>query len=170
MICSIPKNNSPSILSDYIPIAITYVVVKSIVKIVLQYLLDHTKVMQYPFQLAYKPNRSIEDAILTLLRNIFLHSDNPKSYVRIIFADFYSAFNTIIPYHLAKKLIRLNISPQLVISIVNLLHHRKQFIRFKCELHGERSIKYAFHMDAFCLFLFSHYLQLTAQELKTQSS
>ena len=140
MICPIPKNNSPSDLSDYRPIAITSVVMKCFEKIVLHHLLDLTKGMQDPFQFAYKPNRSIEDAILTLLHNTFLHTNNPKSYVRILFADFSSAFNTIKPYHLAKKLVRLNISPKLVIWIINFLSHRKQFVRFKGVLSGERSI------------------------------
>ena len=133
-------NNSPSDLSDYRPIAITSVVMKCFEKIVLHHLLDLTKGMQDPFQFAYKPNRSIEDAILTLLHNTFLHTNNPKSYVRILFADFSSAFNTIKPYHLAKKLVRLNISPKLVIWIINFLSHRKQFVRFKGVLSGERSI------------------------------
>ena len=109
-------------------------------KIVLHHLLDLTNGMQDPFQFAYKPNRSIEDAILTLLHNTFLHTNNPKSYVRILFADFLSAFKTIKPYHLAKKLVMLNISLKLVIWIINFLSHRKRFVRFKGVLSGERSI------------------------------
>ena len=136
MICPVPKNNSPSDISDYRPIAITSVVMKCFEKIVLHHLLDLTKGMQDPFQFAYKPNRSIEDAILILLHNTFLHTNN----VRILFPDFSSAFNTIKPYHLAKKLVRLNISPKLVIWIINFLSHRKQFVRFKGVLSGERSI------------------------------
>ena len=117
-----------------------FVVMKCFEKIVLHHLLDLTNGMQDPFQFAYKPYRSIEDAILTLLHNTFLHTNNPKSYVRILFADFSSAYNTIKPYHLAKKLVRLNISPKLVIWIINFLSHRKQFVRFKGVLSGERSI------------------------------
>ena len=108
MICPIPKNNSPSGLSDYRPIVITSVVIKCFEKIVLHHLLDLTKGIQDPFQFAYKPNRSIEDAIFTLLHNTFLPTDIPKSYVRIPLADFSSAFNTIKPYYMTKKLTRLN--------------------------------------------------------------
>ena len=117
--------------------------------------------MQDPFQIAFKPNRSTEDAILNLL-----HTNNPKSYVRIIFAEFSSAFNTIKPYHMTKTLIRLNISKKLVIRIVNILCHSKQFVRFKGVLSGERSISTGVNMDAVCLLFFSHYIQMTAQELK----
>ena len=45
MICPIPKNNSPSALSDYRPIAITFVVMKRFEKIVLHHLLDLTNGM-----------------------------------------------------------------------------------------------------------------------------
>ena len=92
LICPIPENNSNSDLSDYRRITIASVVMKFFEKIVPHHLLDLTKGMQDPLQFAYKPNRSIEDAILTPLHNTFLHPSNPKSYVRILFADFYSAF------------------------------------------------------------------------------
>ena len=140
MICPIPLQNTPSDIPDCRPIAITSVVMKCFEKIVLHHLLDLTNGMQDTFQFAYKPNRSIEDAILTLQHNTLLHTDNPKSYARIIFADFSFSFNTIKPYHLAKKLIRLNINPKLVIWIINFLSHRKQFVRSKGVLSGERSI------------------------------
>ena len=140
MICPIPKNYSPSDLPDYRPIAITSVVMKCFENIVLHHLLDLTKGMQDPFQFVYKPNRSIEYAILTLLHNTFLHTNTPKSYVRILFADFSSAFNTIKPYDLAKKLTRFHICPKLDIWIINYLTYRKQFLRFKGMLPGERSI------------------------------
>ena len=39
-----------------------------------------------------------------------------------------------------RNLLRLNISPKLVIWIINFLSHRKQFVRFKGVLSGERSI------------------------------
>ena len=105
-VCPIPKSNSPSVLSDYRPIAFTSVVMKCFEKIYLHHLLDLTKGMQDPFQIAFKPNRSIEDAILTLLHNTFLHTSNPKSYAPNLFAGYYSAFNTIKPCHSAQKLIR----------------------------------------------------------------
>ena len=96
--------------------------------------------MQDTFQFAYKPNTSIKDAILTHLHNTILHTNNPKSHVRILFADFSFIFNTTNKYHLAKKLIMLNTSPKLVIWQINFLCQRKQFDRFKGVLSGERSI------------------------------
>ena len=81
MICAIPQNNSSSDLSDYRPIAITSAVMKCFEKIALCHLLDLAKGMLGHFQFSCKPNRSIEDAILTLLHNTFLHANIPKSYV-----------------------------------------------------------------------------------------
>ena len=54
-----------------------------------------------------------------------------------------SAFNTIKPYYMAKKLIiiiKLNFSPKLVIWLMNFSCHRKQFVRLKGVLPRERSI------------------------------
>ena len=41
---------------------------------------------------------------------------------------------------MAKRLVRLNIGPKLVIWIINFLSHRKQYVRFNGVLSGERSI------------------------------
>ena len=143
-VCTFPKKTSD--LFDYKPIAITSVVMKCLNNIVRQHLLDLNKGMQDPFQFAYKPNRSIEDVILTLP-----HTNNPmyKSY-------FSSAFNTIKPYHLAIKITRLNINPKLVIWIIVYYLENEPFLQ-------------AFHKDALCLLFISHYVQMTAQELKTLS-
>ena len=47
-----------------------------------------------PFQFAYKASRGVEDASLSLLNMITQHLQKAKSYVRILFVDFSSAFNT----------------------------------------------------------------------------
>ncbi|KAF7711397.1 hypothetical protein HF521_000408 [Silurus meridionalis] len=57
-----------------------------------------------PMQLAYRPNHSTDDAISTTLHLALTHLDNKDSYVRMLFIDFSSAFNTIIPQHLIDKL------------------------------------------------------------------
>lgn len=46
-------------------------------------------------QFAYKEKRGVEDAVATLLNGIYKHLETPASYVRILFADFSSAFNTV---------------------------------------------------------------------------
>ena len=53
-----------------------------------------------PFQFAYRPKRSTDDAIATALQLCLAHLENRDSYVRMLFIDFPSAFNTVIPQYL----------------------------------------------------------------------
>jgi hypothetical protein len=46
-----------------------------------------------PLQFAYKPRRCVEDASLAL-DTVTRHLDSQHSFVRILFMDFSSAFNT----------------------------------------------------------------------------
>ncbi|KAK3525720.1 hypothetical protein QTP70_006752 [Hemibagrus guttatus] len=57
----------------------------------------------------YRPNHSTSDAITIALHLALTHMDNKDSYIRMLFTDFSSTFNTIIPQHLIEKL-SLNIS------------------------------------------------------------
>ena len=57
-------------------------------------------------QFAYSTNRSTEDTILTLLHHANKHLVKPKSYVRLLFLDFSSTFNTILLHFMLKKLIQ----------------------------------------------------------------
>ena len=53
-------------------------------------LLDH---LQFP----YRANRSVDNAVNMALHFTLQHLDSPASYARILFVEFSSAFNTIIP-------------------------------------------------------------------------
>lgn len=53
-----------------------------------------------PVQFAYRPNHSTEDAISAALHLTLEHLENNNALVRMLFVDFSSAFNTIIPQHL----------------------------------------------------------------------
>ena len=57
-----------------------------------------------PFQFAYKTSSGIEDASLTLQNFISQPLEKAKSYVRILFVDFSSAFNKTEHYVLLKRL------------------------------------------------------------------
>ncbi len=50
-----------------------------------------------PLQFAYHPNRSTDDVISSTLHLALTHLENKDSYVWMLFFDFSSAFNTIIP-------------------------------------------------------------------------
>ena len=63
-------------------------------------------------QFAYRTNRSTDDAISIALHTALSHLDKRNPYVRMLFIDYSSAFNTIVPSKLITKLrtLRLNIS------------------------------------------------------------
>ena len=55
-------------------------------------------------QIAYKANRSTVDAIATALHSALSHLEQQGSYTRLLFVDFSSVFNTILPHRLVSKL------------------------------------------------------------------
>jgi hypothetical protein len=54
-----------------------------------------------PLQFAYCPNRSTDDAIYIALHTALSHLDKRNAYVRMLFIDYSSAFNTIVPSKLS---------------------------------------------------------------------
>ncbi|KAK3513506.1 hypothetical protein QTP70_015492, partial [Hemibagrus guttatus] len=78
---------------------------------------------------AYRPNRSTDDAITTTLYLALTQLDNKDSYVRMLFIDFSSAFNTIIPQHLIEKLSLLGLNTSLCNWILDFLTGRPQSVR-----------------------------------------
>ncbi|KAF0040565.1 hypothetical protein F2P81_006463 [Scophthalmus maximus] len=82
-----------------------------------------------PYQFAYRGNRSTEDAIFSALHLALTHLDTKNSYVRMLFIDFSSAFNTIIPQQLICKLDQLGLSTSLCNWLLDLLSGRPQAVR-----------------------------------------
>jgi hypothetical protein len=56
-----------------------------------------------PLQFAYRPNRSTDDAISIVLHTALSHLDKRNTYVRMLFIDYSSGFNTIVPSKLITK-------------------------------------------------------------------
>jgi hypothetical protein len=63
-----------------------------------------------PFQFAYRPNRSTDEAISIALHTALPHLDKRNTYMRMLFIDYSSAFNTIVPSKLIIKLRTLGIN------------------------------------------------------------
>ncbi len=82
-----------------------------------------------PFQFAYRSNRSTDDAIATALHPALTHLDKKDSYVRMLFIDFCSAFNTIIPQQLTHKLAQLGLNTSLCNWLLDFLTGRPQAVR-----------------------------------------
>ncbi len=128
-IIPIPKKPKITGLSDYRPVALTSVVMKSFEKLVLAYLKDITGPLLDPLQFAYRANRSVDDAVNMGLHYVLQHLDRPGTYVRILFVDFSSAFNTIIPNLLLPKLTQLSMPTSVCQWITSFLTDRQQLVR-----------------------------------------
>ena len=82
-----------------------------------------------PHQYAYRKNRSTEDAISSVVHTALTHIEKKDSYVRLLFVDFTSAFNTIRPQTLTQKLISLGLSSTLCNWVLDFLTDRPQSVR-----------------------------------------
>ncbi len=128
-IISAPKKSKITGLNDYRPVALTPVAMKSFERLVLAYLKASTGPLLDPLQFAYRANRSVDDAVNMGLHFTLQHLDRPGTYVRILFIDFSSAFNTIIPDTLQNKLTQLSIRTSVCQWITSFLTDRQQLLR-----------------------------------------
>ena len=80
-------------------------------------------------QYAYRQNRSTADADSAVIHQAFTHLETSNSYARLLFLDFSSHFNTIIPQTLINKLSALGLAPSLCNRILDFLTHRPQSVR-----------------------------------------
>ncbi|MCI4391896.1 hypothetical protein PGIGA_G00139710 [Pangasianodon gigas] len=113
---------------------------KSFERLVLSHLKDITDPLLDPMQFAYRANRSVDDAVNMALHFILQHLDSPGSYARILFVDFSSAFNTIVPSLLRDKLSQLNVPDSLCRWITDFLTDRRQFVRLEKYVSDSRII------------------------------
>ena len=65
----------------------------------------------------------------TLLHHLYEHLDRQKSYARVLFMDFSSAFNTIQPHLMVKKLLSMSVNPALIKWLFSFLTDRTQRVR-----------------------------------------
>ncbi len=69
IIIPVSKNNKPSCLNDYRPVALTSIVMKVFERLVKSHISSSIPVTLDPLQFAYHPNRSIDDAISHILHS-----------------------------------------------------------------------------------------------------
>ncbi len=82
-----------------------------------------------PLQFAYRANRSVDDAVNMGLYYVLQHLDRRGTYVRILFVDYSSAFNTIILNLLLLKLTQLSVPTSICQWINSFLTDRQQLVR-----------------------------------------
>nr|AAW25324.1 SJCHGC04440 protein [Schistosoma japonicum] len=81
-----------------------------------------------PLQLTLCPNRSIDDAISIALHTALSHLDKRNTYVRMLFIDYSSEFNTIVPSKLITKLRTRGLNTSLFNWILNFLTGHPQIV------------------------------------------
>ena len=121
-----PKKTAAKEYNDYRPIALTSVPFKCLERILLKHLLPEIEDNLDPYQFSYRKNKSTEDATLLYNNLVVEHLENKNAYVRSVFIDFSSAFNTIKPDIVINKLRTLNVSPILCKFVLDFLTNREQ--------------------------------------------
>ena len=128
-IVPVPKKTVMSSLNDYRPVALTSTVMKCFERLLLKNIKASLPPSLDRHQFAYRANRSTADAINTALHNILTHLEHPGTYARLLFLDFSSAFNCIIPSQLVSKLLSLGINQNICSWIRDFLTDRPQSVR-----------------------------------------
>ncbi|KAI3352073.1 hypothetical protein L3Q82_020885, partial [Scortum barcoo] len=130
IIVPVPKKSAVTCLNDYYrPVALTPVIMKCFERIVLKHIKDIIPAGLDQYQFAYRENRSTEDAVSIALHTALTHLQLPNTYVRMLFVDFSSAFNTVIPDKLILKLHNLGLPSSLCHWIRDFLTNRPQVVR-----------------------------------------
>ncbi len=109
----IPKKNKITCLNDWRPVALTPIFSKCFEKLVRDYICSVLPASLDPLQFAYRSNCSTDYAIAFTLHTALSHLENNNTYVRMLFVDYSSAFNTIVPATLVAKLQSLGLSRSL---------------------------------------------------------
>lgn len=125
----VPKIKIPLVMNDLRPVALTSVLMKCFEVIVKRRLCDQVRQQMDSLQFAYREKRCVEDAVTTLLDSVCSHLDKTKTYTRILFIDFSSAFNTIQPHVLLRKLYDMNVNSYLIKWIYSYLTSRPQYVK-----------------------------------------
>ncbi len=128
-IVPIPKKNKITCLNDWRPVALTPIFSKCFEKLIRDHICSVLPASLDPLQFAYRRNRSTDDAIAFTLHTALSHLENKNTYVRMLFVDYSSAFNTIVPATLVEKLQTLGLNRSLCSWILDFLTGRSQVVR-----------------------------------------
>ncbi len=129
VIIPVTKNSKPSCLNDYHPVALTSTVMKVFERLLKKHICSSIPANLDPFQFAYRPNRSTDDAISQVLHSLTHIDSTNGNYVRLLFIDYSSAFSTIVPTKLALKLSDLGLNTSLCDWIQDFLTARPQVVK-----------------------------------------
>lgn len=137
VIIPVPKKTPVTCLNDYRPVALTSVLMKTFERLVLDFIKNRISTSIDPLQFAYRQNRSVEDAISYALSFVYKHLDKAKSYARMLFIDYSSAFNSMVPTKLILKLRTLGLDEAICKWILDFLTCRPQRVKINGCLSDE---------------------------------
>lgn len=104
-IIPIPKTKKPWELERFRRVALTSLVAKNLEKILKEEVLSLVEGKLNALQFGYQTGKGVEDAKIFILDKIYKHLEKPKDDVRLLFADFSSAFNKMQPHVSIKRLV-----------------------------------------------------------------
>ena len=116
-----PKNTKVNCLNDYRSVALTSVAMKCFDKLVMSNINTIIPETLEPLQFAYRPNKFTDDAISIALHTALSHLDKRNTYLRMLFIDYSSVFNTTVPSKLITKLRTLGLNVSLCNWILDFL-------------------------------------------------
>ncbi|MEL6802586.1 MAG: reverse transcriptase domain-containing protein, partial [Bacteroidota bacterium] len=128
-IVPVPRKPNVTSLNDYRPVALTPIVAKCLERLVMKHIKSAIPPSLDPYQFAYRQNRWTEDAIAIVLHTLLEHLEHKSTYARLLFVDFSSAFNTILPNKLHTKLHNLGLSTTLCNWTLDFLINSTQHVR-----------------------------------------
>ncbi len=112
------------------PVALTSTVMKVFERLLKKHICSSISATLDPLQFAYRPNRSTDDAISQVLHSSLTHINSKNgNYVMLLFIDYSSAFNTIVPTKLSDKLTDLGLNTSLCDWIQDFLTARPQVVK-----------------------------------------
>ena len=133
----VPKKQPVKVMNDLRPVAFTSCVMKVFERVVHVHHQEQGVDFMDPLQLAYRTNRSVDDAILQVLNSIYSHLEKPGTCIRLVY-DFSSAFNTIQPHVLSEKLLNMNVQASTIMWILAYLTNHPQFV--KCSQNANLAV------------------------------
>ncbi len=124
-----PKNNKPSCLNDYRPVALTSIVMKVFERLVKNHICSSIPVTLDPLQFAYSPNRSTELAISHVLHSFLTHIEQQWELYTAAIHWLLLGFQYYSPIKLAFKLPDLGLNSSLYDWIQDFLTGRPQVVK-----------------------------------------
>ena len=134
-IVPVPKKAKVTELNDYRPLALTSVIMKCFERLVKDHITSTLPVTLGPLKCAYHTNRSTDDEIAITLHTALSLLDKRNTYVRMLFIDYSSTFNTIVPSKLIIKLEVLGLNPAVCNWVLDFLTCCSQVVKVGINLH-----------------------------------